>query len=81
MTTATLRDKYLRQFLPFHFTKRKYTFSTRGKLNRDRNKKQTKLTSLESLNGLCTNRACCIDKCLSYFSNDQLVQERVKYLQ
>jgi hypothetical protein len=80
MSVEELRTKFLTQFIPPPVRKRNYVFTTRHHLQREKNRKQRKLTSVASLTVLCALRKCCVDKCITYFTKEQLIQERVKYL-
>jgi len=75
MTIGELRDQFLRQHSPPVPKKRNYKFSSSGQFAKQRNKKQIKLTSLESLTQLCIVKKCCSDNCITYVNNEQRIQE------
>ena len=79
MSVDELRSKFLTQFTVLTLQKRGYIFKTRSGPSRIRNKKCIQLTSTVSLNELADSKICCVDKCLTYFSKEQLLSERIKY--
>ena len=75
MSVEELCTKFLTQFIPPPVRKHNYVFTTRHHLQREKNRKQRKLTSVASLTVLCALCKCCVDKYITYFTKEQLIQE------